>query len=504
MKINPRSKNIEAIKSLKQDIKEKEIETILNDNKILISISNYEDISDNEKEIILVLINLLPRIFNRVYILNGKKFVEEFPKSHQKKIRIVSHLQDPEINIIVGNFENEIGNNKIYVNSSGWSAYVSRKSACKFSKYSNNPIGAILAGALCVGEVFKTIFKSHLNVQIEETMIYDPITHGKSHQPVIQPDISKTIQINDITLVGLGGVGQGVMYCIRKLPISTKTLILIDKDKTDESNEQRYVLSFRENRNQPKINIARDHVLNKLKIGNLNSYQLRYEEFVPITQLLRPRLSNVIVSVDNIETRKNLQAGLPKRIINGWTETDNQNLAYGVSVHEFSTNYECLACAYFPEKGPEDQIEFYSIRTGFPVEEVKRRINQNIPLTEDDIDHISSHLNIKREPVKQYVGKQLEDVIHGQCGTFTIPMKQKEATAPVPHIPLLVAIHLTTQLLLPYLEKYKKSIPIISSAVFYGLRNPNSDCIEIRLKNEKCFCNDQIYLEIYKEKWKNE
>ena len=260
-------------------------------------------------------------------------------------------------------------------------------------------------------------------------------------------------------------------------------------------------MDIQENRSARKIDIVAQTLKQKYPILEILAIGNRYEEYMHIHSDCLNYMPLIVSTVDTDTTRKNIQANLPKKIINGWTETEGSILSYGVGVHEFLNEYECLNCVYFPKTAPSDQIEFYSIRTGLTVEDVKKRLKEKIPTTDKDIEFISKKKGVPIDSLMQFIGKPLDELIHGQCGLFSIPIQGKPATASVPHIPLLVALHLATQLLIPNLERTPEIKPIESAAVFNGLGIPNIKNLELRKKEPRCICSDLIYQEAYKEKW---
>jgi hypothetical protein len=461
-------KNILAIKSINSELKEFEIKKILDDFRIDVLIDSE---SPNEIEIGYVLLNLLPRLFSQVKLKGNLDVLTKFPISHQIKINVGQRDWKPSLTICIGNKKIRTNNPVLYVGSCGWTAYLSFRKPCDYTPYDENVIGAALAGALAASEAFKMAFSDLGGIEPIKNLVYDPLTHGTGVNPVTKPKIPANVHFEDLTLIGLGGIGMGISYCLSKLSSISGNLRLIDPENTDESNEQRYFLSFSEYRGLRKIDIAASSLIINHPLLNITGFPGDYEGFISLSTDVK--LPLVVITVDNKSTRKNLQANLPKVVFNGWTETDNANLAYGIGKHEFSSENECLACAYFPESAPNDQYDMYSFRTGFSVEEIKKRQKEKILITLEDIKFISNHNRIDSTNLNRFIGQPFDELLHGFCGLFTVPLVDKPAIAPVPHIPFLVAIHLVTQLLIPSLEHSDEIIPIESSAIFYGLKYPS-------------------------------
>lgn len=490
------NKNISAIQSVNPELSSEKIKTRLRSFRIEIIVKNNDTNTINTS---LILLNLLPRFFRNVKLSGNIKLLSDFPESHRKLLN--QKLKYPSFIIYLGSKKLKSRKPVLYVGSCGWSAYISISKPMDYLTPHPNPIGAILAGALAAGETFKRAFPELKGELINELM-YDPLTQGEKKFPVIEPLIPNEIHFNDLTLVGLGGVGMGIVYCLNKLNNISGKLRLIDPEKMDKSNEQRYLFGFEENIGSSKAFIA-SKILNKTNhplLLDIKAHQSTYEQFVQSSDVPL-YLPLVVVTVDQEFTRKNIQAGLPKIILNGWTDTDNPTMAYGLGKHELTGPYECLACAYFPKFGPKNQYDIAALRTGFNVFELKKREENNILTTEEDILAVSEHMGTDVTNLERFVNKPINELLHGNCGVLVTSSPGKEATAPIPHIPLLLAIQLTTQLIIPYLKPSKDIKPLESAAVFYGLKKPSKNPFEKRAKNPHCFCSDPIYLEVYRKKW---
>lgn len=489
------NKNISAIQSVNPELNDDEIKKRLKSFRIEIRV---EDNDLNTINTSLILLNLLPRFFSNVKLSGNINLLYHFPPSHRGLITQIKN--NPSLIIYLGSKKLKSRKQVLFVGSCGWSAYISTSKPMKYPKCNQNPIGAILAGALAAGEAFKRAFPE-LKGELIKELIYDPLTHGEGKNPVIDPLIPNEIHFDDLTFVGLGGVGMGIIYCLNSLNSISGKLRLIDPEVMDKSNEQRYLYGFEEYRGIPKVSIV-TRILNTdhpflLDIKPHRSY---YEQFVQLVDMPL-YLPLVVTTVDQEPTRRNVQAGLPKVILNGWTDTDNPTMAYGMGKHELKEPYECLACAYFPKFAPKNHYEIAALRTGFTVSEIKNRQENNILTTEEDIVAISEHSGTNIINLKRFVDKPITELLHGNCGVLTSLSSNKEATAPIPHIPLLLAIQLVTQLVIPYLEPSKKIKALESAAVFYGLKKPSTNPFEKREKNPKCFCSDPVYLESYEKKW---
>ncbi len=410
---------------------------------------------------------------------------------------------NPFLSIIIGNNEEKV-DNPMYVSSSGWSIFLSRKKPCPWKNFTKNPLSAIYVAALAVGEIFKLLVKDIITVEIKEEFIYDFITHGRSNQPIMEPLLPPFLNLN-LTIIGCGGVAQGICFALSQIELRGR-IILIDDDYVDESNKQRYILAFDEN-----IGISKTHSISSFLLGRGNNllttleFNLPYEEAISVNQSLF-KMKDVLISVDNKKTRINLQAALPKLIWNVWTDTQSKTLRYGIGKHDFSKEYECLACSYFPTRNDTpSQIELNALILGITKEEFLYREHQNDSIKEEDLSYIfNTHklslLQIQK--LKSLIGLPFQNILHGPCGAFNIRLGEKNERTPATHIPTLagtyaVIIYILDQLKITFGKKFE------SVAEFDAFSYPSENCLIKKYREQNCICSDPIYQEVFKNKWKH-
>ena len=390
-----------------------------------------------------MLLNLLPRFLKTVAydgpILNRNIF----PPSQFTKIKN-ERISDPSMTIIFGDVEHDSIKNVLYVGSVGWSIYVSNKKACKWKPLPINGLSASYTAGIIAGEIFKYMLPDESTDKITH-FEYDLITHGNASQPVCEPSIPDVINFDNVAILGCGAIGQAFCAAMKMTSRLTGTLMLIDNDVIDESNEQRYVLSFMEYRNRFKV----QHLANILSINNptlvINGSIARYED---IMNQYHITFNEIITLVDNIKTRINAQAALPKILWNAWTDTSKNILRYGAGRHMLTGPYQCVACSYYSNDTISNQIELDSHMTGFTDEEIKIKTSDNYLTTKNDIDHINNHNKIMRQELYQHVGKPFSSLLHGLCGVYSRVMGESHATTPAPHTSFLAGIFLASQFVL--------------------------------------------------------
>ena len=444
-------------------------------------------------------LNLLPRFLRNVNYLGTSNILNFLPPSHVSKINLGNDDYDPSITLVFGREFMPV-KNPLYVGSEGWSCYLSKEKPSPWKEKEYNGLSSMFAGSLAVGEIFKDLLPEILSKKID-TLEYDLITHGTAQQPVRQPKIPEIIHLDDLLLVGCGAIGQAFCCSLKIASKLSGRIRLVDNDVLEKSNEQRYFHAFEELRGQHKATVMADLLKKGNPVLSLIAIPLKYEDLA--NSILCSTAQDEVVSVvDNVWTRLNIQAGMPKTLWNGWTDVNAGTLRYGVGKHSILGKYECAGCSYYPSGDSPSQMDLNILLTGFTREEIEQKLQQSAVCTIQDLQSVSSKSGIPIQQLLPNVGKPFQDLLHGGCGVFVLRPLGHDAIAPAPHVPVLCGILLATQVILKHLELPSNSVTINSSADFDALGIPNKNCIINKQKKSECFCSDPIYQNAYKEKWR--
>lgn len=448
------------------------------------------------------MLNLLERFLTNIrYVGNPEYLKKYFPDSFLQNIKSKNFDNKPILSVIIGNKKVNV-QNPLYLSSNGWSIYLSRRKPCPWKTFTRNPLSAIYIAALAVGEVFKILIKDYVSVEIMDDFIYDFITHGKTEQPVIDPLLPSYLNIN-LTLIGCGALGQAIAFALDQFELRGK-ITLIDPDIIDESNKQRYLLAFNENIGSNKAKFLSMYLLNN-KNNLLTALEFLHPYEISITlQESLFNMENVFISVDNKRTRVNLQAALPKIIWNIWTDTSERILRYGIGKHDFTNESQCLACAYYPKVDVPNQMELNASLLGKSQEEINRRMEQNDIITKEDLNYLMNNFTIPPDQlnrIQNLVGRPFSNIFHGECGIYNVKLFEKHEPTPATHVSVMAGVYSVIQFLLNELE-IKNGHLIESVAEFNAFAYPNEDCFIKKKRHPNCICNDPIYQEVFKNKWK--
>lgn len=467
--------------------------------RVDVHLSEDSVIDKNAINACYVVLNLLPRFLKCVRYEGPSNVLKLLQPSQIRKLNFGKDDWNASMTLVFGNKTFPDEKNPLYISSSGWSSYLSIKQPCSWSPLMTNSLGALYTGALAVGEVFKKLLPE-INPDKISHIEYDLLTHGTAKQPVIEPKIPEIINLNNLAIVGCGAVGQALCLGLKLSARLTGQIILFDQDKLDQSNEQRYIIGVEEVRGTSKA----QHMANFLQNSNPSlialAVQSKFEDYVTVTYP-NPLGEEVVVSVDNVWTRVNVQAALPKVVWNGWTDVASGSLRYGVSRHSLGNENECLSCSYYPDGTSPSELEMNSIMTGLPKDEIQQLLDNKAICTSQLIEKVSRNTGIPLQTLLPNINQPFHKLLHGDCGVFTQRIHGIGVTAPAPHQPMLAGILLASQLILSRLELPAETKLIESISDFDALKIPNSSCLFLSKKNPKCFCNDSVYKNAYKEKW---
>ena len=447
----------------------------------------------NALDACLVALNLLQRFLKRVRYKGDKKALAPLGGMRPKKISSGSE-GDASMTLVFGDEPVSTSGPTLYVGSSGWSAYLSEARPCGWNPPVRNKLGALYAGALAVGEVFKAVFPEAMPEKIRH-LEHDLVTHGRARQPVIRPDIPRVLDLSDFAIVGCGAVGQALGLALKNTARLSGNITLFDPDAIDQSNEQRYPLGLG---NVSGINKAQYLAAflqqdNPLLVPGIVPH--KYEDYMGGYPCM---WSDVAVCVDNVWTRINVQGAVPRTVWNGWTDVSPNSLRYGVSRHVLGNDNACIACYYYPDGPSPSESDMNSIRTGLPREEVER-LAAGATCTPELVERVSKNTGIPFQVLKGAVGKPFHALLHGNCGVFNQRVHGAGVTAPAPHQPMLVGIMLAAQLVLAQADP--SAVPVESLSEFDALKIPSHLCVFRSEKHPRCFCNEPAYKKAYRDKW---
>jgi hypothetical protein len=309
----------------------------------------------------------------------------------------------------------------VYAGSCGWTGLVSAKSAQPTGP-SRNPFGAGAAACLASANAFRFVFAGpSLNPLDRETALSTwRLSSGAG------PDL-EAIEIPDLTLVGVGAIGNATVWALAQLP-TTGVVHLIDPEAIELSNLQRYVLALRDDDGQSKLAVAERYLTGSMRAG---LWPMSWADFV---EKSGEAPQTVLVALDSATDRRAVQASLPRWIANAWTQTGD----LGVSTHHFLGDGACLRCLYLPKGEIPSDDAILAGALGIPDQLMRVRdlLYHRAAAPRDLLDLIASRFGVDPATLSPYEGMPLARLYkEALCGGALLPLGAGDL-APQLHVPL--------------------------------------------------------------------
>lgn len=404
----------------------------------------------------------------------------------------------------------------ISVAPAGWEVLIDLPDARAI--HSTNMLASLAAGSLAAAALFRQLFAEFLpkgRSGLEPGRL-NVLTLGPVADPL--PDLPSDIPLGRVHLVGAGAVGQAAIYALARIS-ATGSITVIDPEPVELPNLQRYVLTGDADEGASKCGLVERELANT----RLELTPIEAPWSLDLTGASEAQ--TVCAAVDSDELRIALQAGLPQRLYNAWTQPDD----IGWSRHERFGAEPCLACLYWPtharpnyHEQVADALKQHELRVlGYlslriPVDQPLPQIHMlpNIPAPPDAflwvqrplLDDIALSLGIGAEELARWRGRELKDLYREGICAGALVRKQTgdvpvEMTVPLAHQSVLAGIMLATQLvvashpdLVPYRpEAVESRLDLLASLPQIAVRP--------RQQTANCLCADQDFLARYAAKW---
>jgi hypothetical protein len=220
-----------------------------------------------------------------------------------------------------------------------------------------NLITSMLAAGIATSEVFRVRFG-------EDTgYARAPAWGGEIFEgATLEPGVPETLDFHNqtIALFGCGSIAFAAFHSLRSVRHFSGTMAFVDPSRMSRSNVRKYLgISGDELRERKSALLARIW----------RSHGFRAEAFdIPVNAYGRRTGFNIpiaISAVDSSIARRDIQAKLPRIVLNAWTGGSDDILFAGTSRHSFDGAEECLNCAYWNDtEGMLSNLVDIAQRTG--------------------------------------------------------------------------------------------------------------------------------------------
>jgi hypothetical protein len=449
--------------------------------------------------------NLLARLYPRLALVALSdaarplsRTLARLAKAINPDIEISNDLNHVQACLVAGNTAVQAAHSPVYVGSRGWVVHLSPSTPVG-SGATDNPFGAGAAACFGAANVFRSVFSSQLPNSPRDApftlSLLDYVVNAAEHR---NPTVSE-INIGEIHLVGLGAIGNGAVWALARLQGLSGMLHLIDHEKVELSNLQRYVLTTQKEDTTVKVDLA-ERVLRRAGLI-IRPHPCRWSEYLSSRSDMR--LERVAIAVDTAEDRIGIQASLPRWIINAWTQADD----LGISRHDFVGTQACLACLYLPEgmRPNEDEVVAKAIRMPEAIQKVRELLYTNSPIGREFVELLAVRWGVPSDALAEYAPLPIRTFyVKAVCGGMLFQIGQGGTTTRVA-VPLAFQSALAGIML---------AAELVSHAAGQAAVRPTTTRINLlrplgkylsqhaaKHRSNRCLCQDQDYTAAYQAKY---
>ncbi|MBA4055122.1 MAG: hypothetical protein C0490_10445, partial [Marivirga sp.] len=274
-------------------------ESILQNNSIEIAFDKNSVESSEGRHTLDLLVRLVARLYPNIKFRSVNlddnsqyQYLLELAKSINPEVNISS--DEPTIRVVVGQTELPVGSfPTLYIGSENWIVNFSTKKAVGSANY-NNPFAAGVAACFAAANIFRFVFKGNLAYgDLDSDFQLSMFKFSKTFRDC-GPEIKKA-HLTESTLVGLGAIGNGFVWALDRVSNLTGDINLVDDEKIELPNLQRYILADQQSLNQTKVDIASKYL--KGKKLNIHLYPDKWDQF--LAKRNNWSINQVAVAVDS-------------------------------------------------------------------------------------------------------------------------------------------------------------------------------------------------------------
>jgi hypothetical protein len=388
----------------------------------------------------------------------------------------------------------------VYLGSDGWTAWVGSAEPLPVGD-SFIPFGGAAAACLAVANVFRHFFQSELGggrLDRSASLSLASMNTGAGSGPS-----SCDVDLGEWHLVGAGAVGSAALWALNRASGLRGVLHVVDHEDVDVSNLQRYVLFGDQDVSASKALAAES----MFKDGSLSvrGYRKRWGEY--LAERGQWNLDRVAVAVDSGPARVAVQASLPRRILNAWT----QNGDLGVSRHRFMGEGGCLACMYLPLEKRRNEDELIAEALGVPeaVRDVRELLHRATGVPRQFLERVALARQVPLDALLRFEGRPLR-VFHseGVCGGLLLALGASDATAatreaetPLAFQSALAGILLAAEMVLHGTGARPDTFPEVTSINLLKRFPDEVTFRRLKTPGGRCLCQDPDYIARYRRKY---
>jgi hypothetical protein len=479
---------------------EKAFRGVLEATTIGISVDQHAAAASEGRVLSDLLIRLLARLYPRLQLAVADPTYEADLSAMARAINPQIELVDSgaEVGIALGEKAASFSTT-IFAGSEGWLARVGPSAPLSVGD-SRNPFGAGAAACLAAANIFRVLFLSGSGKRLDENVAFSAWSGERSHSSDGPPLPESLALLDDAVLVGLGAVGHGVLWALGRSPLVGR-LHVVDPERIELSNLQRYVLSRRSNDGRLKTEVAES----ALATSGLEpvSHAKLWAEFVAEEGYDWPL---VLVGLDSARDRRAVQAALPGWVANAWTQPGD----LGVSVHSrFGGDGACVSCLYLPSGPAPNEDELVAKALGVPdrQQQIRGLLHHGVPVPADLLEAISAGIDVPIQALRRFSGGGIRELyVDGLCGGALIGLEGlgrpvQEVHVPLAHQSTLAGVLLASRFVHHMLGDDEELTRITRIDVLRPLGSYLTQLAKAR--DARCICRDTDYTAIFAAKWRS-
>lgn len=281
------------------------------------------------------------------------------------------------------------------INSNGWLARVSSaKCDLPVDVAMENPIGALAAASLGVGEVFKRLIR----LRPERGDLLDGISFSlrtyRAGETDCGPELPSSLDV-DLLLVGGGAIGNGTVSLLSQLPCRGR-IDIVDSQIYGEENLGTCILMGTHDLGASKAATLAAHLRRPLL--EVQAFEMTFEEYIRDARTVRAVVLN---GLDNISARHQVQRAIwPDVVVDGAIG----DFMCQVSRHPWPDDVACLICQFREQAGaPAEALQMQA--TGLPLE---RLLLPDALVSASDVENAPGE---KRDFLRTRLGRPICSVI---------------------------------------------------------------------------------------------
>jgi hypothetical protein len=381
-----------------------------------------------------------------------------------------------------------------------------------------NPLAAMAAAALGIGELFRALFADLLvhPRNAPAPFALNLLTLG---EPSETPPLPEQIELGTVHLAGCGAIGQAFAAALRELPV-TGTLVAVDQEDLDEGNLQRYLLGL-----AADVGVAKPTLIERA----LANSELAVESVEGVwgsEERCGPGQETVAAALDTKKGRIELQAGLPRELFNAWTQPAD----IGVSRHQAFGSDPCLACLGWPKGSQPSRSEVIATALGEHELRVVQYLGNRIPVGEplsppqiaptgrlalpensggwgerSLLADLIERYELPAETFEKLKGLPVDGLYRDAiCAGMLIEHgadRSEDVSVPLAHQSALAGILLAAWLIVDRVPELRELRPDATQSRYDTLRGGDQVWPRQRGLSERCICSDPDYLDAYEKRW---